>query len=577
MKAELISKLEELLQMDAGEVAHDVRALQKEYQKQWTNEFEKARLVFIEQGGKSKEFEYPKQEEDNKFEALVEQFAKLKKENDAKLAGEQARNLTVRTEIIAKIRDLSQLSVNVAPAIKKLQELQTQWKETGQVSSHKYKEVQAEYSKAIEEFYYNLKIYRDLQEHDLKKNFENKSILIEKLKGVANVESIKEAERLIKVFRNEWDEIGPVPNDKWEGLKAEYKGILDDTYARIKAYYGTVEEKKGTNLVSKQALIEKAKEIAGNLQANSGPAKWNSATEELIALQAEWKGVGRTTEKENEKVWAEFRQICDEFFEKKKEYFSKLNEKFAESRKIKAELITKAEAVQNSTDWQKTTQVFFRLQEDWKKNAGQGDKEESKMYAKFRKACDTFFEARKTHFADKDAAFEESLKVKEEIITRLNAFEPGIDNKANYDVIKAFIAEWNNAGHVPMKEKNRVNDLFFGKIDALYEKMNVDKTERAAIQFRNKVDRLATSDNAFETLRKEGDYLKKIADEIKGNLLTYENNLGFFKHSKANPLMKEFENKIAEEKAKLDEVQAKRKLITEELNKIRDAANKAEA
>ncbi|MBK9283574.1 MAG: DUF349 domain-containing protein [Sphingobacteriaceae bacterium] len=577
MKTDLINQLEELLAKDAGEVAHQVHALQKEYQKLWTKEFEEARQVFVDEGGKAKEFNYPKQNEDLVFENLIEKYNTLKKESDAKLANEQTRNLNIRKEIIAKINDLSQLSDNVGAAIKKLQELQTEWKECGAVSSHKYKEVQAEYSKAIEEFYYNLKIYRDLQEHDLKKNFENKSILIEKLKALKDTENIKETERLIKIYRNEWDELGPVPNDKWDTLKGEYKTALDEVYSKVKSFYHTAEEKKEENLKEKLELIEKIKAVLETIE-NSGPGKWNSATEAILALQGEWKNVGRTNEKDNEKVWAEFRALCDSFFEKKKSFFAGLNEKFAEARKIKNELIAKAEEIQHSTDWQKTSQAFFKLQEDWKKHPSNGDKEEPKLYKRFRTACNTFFEAKKAGNAQKDAEESENLKLKEELISEISAFVPGQDSAGDQEIVKAFSAKWNAIGHVPIKEKKRITEQFFKKLDELYDKLKIDKKEKGEIQFNNKLERLSNSGNAFDALRKEADYLKKLADEINSNLLTYENNLGFFKHSKGNPLMAEFENKIAEEKTKLEEIKAKRKLVTDELNKIRENnQSKAEA
>ncbi|MCE3228999.1 MAG: hypothetical protein K0S32_3550 [Bacteroidetes bacterium] len=567
MKTELIAKLQELLAKDASEVANDVRALQKEYQKQWTIEFEKARQAFVDEGGKAKEFEYPKQTEDLEFEKLIDQFGKLKKESDARLASEQTRNLLIRQEIIAKIRDLSKLSENVGAAIKKLQELQTQWKESGAVSSHKYKEVQADYSKAVEDFYYNLKIYRDLQEHDLKRNYENKQELIEKLKAVAHIENIKEAERLIKVYRNEWDEIGPVPNEKWEETKSAYKTSLDDIYSKIKTHYNGIEEQKESNLQGKLNLIEKAKELIASAE-NAGAKKWNDATEQLIALQGEWKGIGRTTEKDNEKIWAEFRALCDTFFEKKKAFFATMNEKFAATRKIKADLIAKAEALQTSTDWQKTSQALIKLQDEWKKHPGNGDKEEPHMFQKFRKACNAFFDAKKAHFGEVDASYENNLKAKEEILAKLNAFT---ESNTRED-LKTITAEWNAAGHVPMKEKKRVNDAFYAKLDELYDKMHIDKQEKAAIQFKTKIDRLASSDNAFDALRKESDYLKKLCDEVNNSIRTYDNNLGFFKHSKGNPLMKEVEQKIEAEKVKLAELTAKRKLVNEELNKIRETA-----
>ncbi len=570
MKTELIAQLETLLEKDAAEVANDVRALQKEYQKQWTLEFEKAKQTFIDGGGKAKEFEYPKQDEDHKFESLLEQFSKLKKESEVKIAGDQAKNLTIRQEIVAKIKDLSHLSDNVGAAIKKLSELQGQWKDTGPVSSHKYKEIQADYSKAIEDFYYNLKIYRDLQEHDLKKNFEHKSELIVKLKAVPSLENIKEAERLVKIYRNEWDEIGPVPGDKWENLKQEYKAALDETYIKIKAFYNAAEEKKETNLQSKLNLIEKAKEIINNTDiTNIG--KWNNATEQLVNLQAEWKTVGRTTEKDNEKIWAEFRSLCDGFFERKKEFFSGLNEKFAEVRKLKADIIAQAEALQNSSDWQKASNSLIKLQEDWKKYPANGDKEEPKLYQKFRLACNTFFDAKKAHFKNVDASYEGNLQKKEEIITHITAFEPGEDQVANRARLKAFTAEWNAAGLVPLKEKKRVNEIFYMRLDALYEKMNLGQEEKGSIQFTTKLERMASSENAFDQLRKESDYLKKQCDEINGNIKTFENNLGFFKHSKGSPLMKEFEAKIEQEKTKFNELNERRKLVNEELNKIRES------
>lgn len=578
MKTELIKKMEELLSKDAGEVASEVRALQKEYQKLWTTEFEAAKQAFLDEGGKSKEFKYHKQAEDIKFESLVDRYNKLKKEHEAKLASEQAKNLLIRQEIIAKIRDLSQLSENVGAAMRKLQELQTQWKETGPVSPHKYKEVQADYSRAVEDIYYNLKIFRDLQEHDLKKNYELKQALIEKLKAVQTLDNIKEAERLIKVYRNEWDEIGPVPNAKWEALKQEYKTALDDTYAKIKAYYNSLEDQKEENLKAKQEIIEKLKEIVVATENETKASKWNEATDKIIALQGDWKQIGRTNEKDNERIWSEFRSHCDDFFEKKKAFFSGLNEKFATNRKIKSELIAKAEKLQNSTDWQKTGLELIKLQDAWKKYPSNGDKEEPKLFARFRKACNTFFDARKNHYDSLDASYEQNLQVKEEILKRLNEFQLSEDGQANRDQLKTFTAEWNAAGMVPMKEKKRINDAFYNKLDELYEQMHIDKQEKASIQFRTKLDRMIASENNYDLLVKESDHLKKVIDEINNRVRTYDNNLGFFKTSKGNnSFMKEIEEKIEAEKMKIAEISAKRKMISEELAKLRNANNKQKA
>lgn len=571
MKTELITKLEELLAKDAGEVAAEVRAIERDYKKLWSLEFEKAKQVFIDEGGKAREFDYPKQPEDLHFDRLMEQYTKSKKENDLREAAEQAKNLIVREEIIAKIKDLSQLSDNVGAAYKKLQELQGQWKETGAVSSHKYKDIQAEYSKANESFFYNLNIYRELQEHDLKKNYELKLAMIEKFKSIQNVENIKEAERLVKVYRNDWEDIGPVPNDKWETLKTNYRAVMDETYAKIKNHYTILEEKREGHSKRKKEIIEQVKTL---LQFEKDPTAnmWNERTETVLALQNEWKTVGRVLEKDNEKLWAEFRGVCDEFFNAKKTFYGGLNEKFAANRKLKLDLIQKAETLQSSTDWQKTGLALIKLQDEWKKNPSGGDKEEPKLFQRFRKACNTFFDAKKSYYDHLEAGYEGNLAAKETILASLNEFVPTDDVNTNRDTLKQLASAFNAAGLVPLKDKKRVNDAFYNKLDELYEQLNLNRSEKLMMQFRSKLERMAGSDNAYDLLRKEADFLKKQADEIQGRIRTYDNNLGFFKSAKGkNDFMKEIEDKIEAEKAKLKDFESKRKLVLEEQTKLREA------
>ncbi len=573
MKTILITKLEELLLKEVGEVAADVRTLQKEYQKLWTSEFENAKQVFIDDGGRAKEFEFPKQTNDIKFESLLEKYSKLKKDADSKIANEQAKNLIIRQEIVSKIKDISQLSDNVGAAVRMLGELQKKWKEVGAVSSHKYKDIQAEYSKAIEDIYYNLKIFRDLQEHDLKKNFELKTEIIEKLRALQQSNKIKETERLIKIYRNEWDEIGPVPAAKWEIIKQNYKEVLDQTYIKIKAHYHSFEEQKENNLKLKQEILEKIKELISSVEPKAN--KWNEATEKVISFQSEWKKVGRTKENENEKTWAEFRNLCDSFFEKKKEFFTGLNQNYSNNRKIKSDLISQVEALQNSMDWQKTGLDLIKLQDTWKKHPGNGDKEESKLFFRFRKACNTFFDAKKKHFENIEASYDVNLLSKEEMIKQFNEFKLSDDNNKNREQLKAFSTEWNTIGMVPMKDKKRINDAFYTRLDAFYEEMNIDKKEKGIIQFKTKIDRLAASENAFDLLLKESDFLKKLSDEINANIRTYDNNLGFFKTSKgSNSFLKEIIDKIEIEKNKVTELAEKRKLISEQLTIIRNAKDK---
>lgn len=570
MKNTIITKLEEMIgQTDISAVAHQMRTLQKEYQTLWTSEFEKAKQEFVDEGGKAKEFEYAKHPDDVKISKLFEKLESRKKEEDNKVAAEQSKNLVIRKEIIAKINDLSQVSDNIGAAIKKLVELQKIWKETGSVSTHKYKEIQAEYSKAIEEFNYKLSLSKQLQEHDLKRNYELKTELLEKIKGIKNQTNIKEAERLIKIYRNDWEDIGPVPNEKWDELKGAYRLAIDEAYSTLKAHYSSVEEEKDANLEKKNALLEKIKQIIVKSETASGQV-WNNLTIELTALQADWKTIGRANAKENDKVWSEFRALCDSFFEKKKVFFSTMHEKLSGIKSQKQELITKVNGLKDSTDWQKTGLAIIKIQDAWKKIPHAGG-DETKLFNSFRAACNHFFDAKKAHFSAIDASFDANLATKESILTQLLAFNLSEDTKANHSALKQFSIDWNAAGMVPMKDKKRINDAFYNKLDELYDKMNVSISDKMLMQFKSKIERFVNGENPEVALSKEADFLKKQIDEINARVKTYDNNLGFFKSTSkgVNPFMKEIEDKINVEKQKIAEFNDKRKMVIDELNKLR--------
>lgn len=572
MKQAIIAKLEDLLQQsEASAVAHQVRTLQKEYQKLWTTEFESAKQEFVNEGGKAKAFEYAKSPEDLKIAQLIERFEKKKKEEDAKLAIEQGKNLVIRQEIISKINDLSQVSDNIGAAIKKLVELQAQWKETGAVSPHKYKEIQGEYSKAIEGFNYKLSLSRQLQEHDLKRNYELKTELLEKIRNIKHQTNIKEAERLIKIYRNDWEEIGPVPNDKWDELKGSFRAALEEAYSALKDYYQSVEEEKEANLLKKNAILEAVREIVTKSEVAQAQG-WNNLTNELVALQNEWKTIGRANQKDNDKIWSEFRTLCDSFFDKKKAFFNEHHQKINELKLQKQALISQANTLKESQDWQKTGLALVKLQENWKKIPHIGA-DETKLFKQFRAACNHFFDAKKAHFSAVDASFESNLAVKEELLNKINAFSLGENNSENHAALKQFAADWNAAGLVPLKDKKRVNDAFYNRLDALYDKITINSAEKFILQFKTKLERLANGENPETALKKEADYLKKQIEEINGRIKTYDNNLGFFKSSKkgSNPFMKDIEDKINAEKQKVTDFTEKRKLVLSELQKLQPA------
>jgi hypothetical protein len=570
MKTELIAKLEGLLaEADISAVAPRIKSIQREYEQLFQKSLEQSRQEFVDEGGKPRDFVYSKTEEDQKIVELLEKFRKRKKEADTKLADEQKKSLDLKREIIREIGDLTQLSSNVGAALKKLNELQGRWKETGPVSPHDYKDLQSDYSKAVENFNYNLNIYRALQEHDLKKNFELKSAILEKIRKLEENTNIKEIERLVKIFRNEWEEVGPVQNEKWEELKAEYRAVLESLYGRIKQHYKSREEELDKNLAHKKEISAKAEAIAAG--EYSTEEEWQKKTDEILALQNEWKSAGRADQKKSDAIWVNFRAHCDAFFEKKKIFYSGLKEKFADIRKQKLALIEEAEKLQSGTDWKETSEKLVQLQNRWKKIPPASTNEEHRLFFRFRKACNVFFEAKRSHYEEIDNQYAGNLKTKEEILERLNAYQPSGDLQSDRNALKAFTDEWNNAGLVPFKEKKRVNDAFFQKLDELFEKLSISNEEKAIVKFTNKIERLASAENADTLLQREADHFRKQTDEINSTILTYQNNLGFFKHAKTkNAIMLDIENKIEQEKEKLNEIKKKQAVIKDAMRKLRE-------
>lgn len=570
MKAEIIKKLEAVLSGDdISAVANQVKSLQREYETIFSKEVEKARMDFISDGGKARDFVFEKSEEDKAILDLLEKFRQMKKAYDASIAQEQQKNYQIKKQVVQDIQDLIKLEVHPSTAFKKMQELQLKWKESGAVPAEKYRDLQNDYSRAVENFFYNLKIFRELQDHDLKKNFELKQAVLEKVKTLSANENNRELERLIRVYRNEWEEIGPVPHDKWPDLREEYRAAVDAVYTKIKSFYQSQEEQLKANLEKKRNLVEQAKDILRNLPENE--SGWNKQTEALIALQEAYRQAGRTNQQEGDEVWRAFRAVCDEFFEKKKEHYSVLKEKHAELKKKKLELIAKAEELQNSTDWRDTSEKLIRLQDSWKKIPPVLHADESRLFARFRKACNHFFDAKKNFFAEKDAQYTGNLALKEEILSRLNAFTLSGDVANDRNNLRNFSDEWMKAGLVPMAEKKRINEAFYSRLDSLYEQLNLSEKEKAELKYQNKLERLKGSENPRESLRKELDYIRKQMDEANSSMRTYENNLGFFKNAKSdNPLFAEVNGKIDAEKRKLESWK-------EKLNLVRSAINEMEA
>lgn len=317
----------------------------------------------------------------NEPDPLKEQFYTIfseYKERRNKLSSEkkleEESNLRKKKSLIDRLKSLIESEENIGAAVETYKEIHESWKTVGDIPREKRQDIHSEYSKLLESFFFNLKIYRELKDHDLKRNFQLKKEIVTKIETLISNDVIRDLETQIKLLQNEFDSLGPVPKEEWEALKNEYWTGVKAVYQKITDFYEGKRQEQKQNLERKQALLVQVKEFVGTVHEISDAKTWEVATEKLLHIQNEWKTIGQGTRKENEELWSALRSECDTFFAAKKAFYQVIKDKFEAVAKQKNSLIEKVVALQDSTEWKATSEKIIRLQQEWKNLGSAGQK-----------------------------------------------------------------------------------------------------------------------------------------------------------------------------------------------------------
>ena len=478
---------------------------------------------------------------------------------------DQEVNLRLRKSLIERLRALISEEENIGVAISKYKEIHEAWKAAGDVERDERQAIQAEFSNLLESFFFNIKIYRELKDHDLKRNFQIKEELIQKIKALIEVDNIKEIEAAIKTLQNEFDETGPVPQEGWESLKEVYWEAVKAVYTKIKDYYDVKREELRGNIEKKQALLKEVQDFIANMVEAKSAKEWEELTNVLLGFQDSWKKIGYGTKKENEELWTAFRSECDQFFASKKTFFETIKQEQSKLAEGKRKLVEKVNALKDSTDWKATTEAIVRLQNEWKKIGNVGQRNEQVLWKEFRGACDAFFNSKQKHFEELDQSNGENLVAKKELIEKIKTYVPSENKSETLQTLRTFAASFNEIGRVPFKEKETIYNDYKVAIDAHYSKLKLEGAEKDSVMFQAKIDSLKSSPNAEKAFDAERRDMQNKITLLKQEVQQYENNLGFFAKSKnANPMILEIENKIKAAKRKIEEQQNKLKMLKHE-------------
>ncbi|MGB5990125.1 MAG: DUF349 domain-containing protein [Marinifilaceae bacterium] len=559
-KEDIVSELQKLVNNNH---VNDIKQLFEEgltaYNSLHEADFNKAKTIFVSSGEKEENFSFRDASKENMD--LIEKTFRTKKHEFYKSQEDRKDfNLKAKRDIIEEIKNLVNNQESMNDTFNQFKELQRKWHEVGMVPQAELKNLWELYHHHVENFYDYIKINKELRDLDLKKNMDLKIALCVKAENLESLDFSLEVSKSLQELHEDWREIGPVPKDDKEELWSRFKKVTELINKKNHDFYTQLKDEQKENLTIKETLCEKAESISDNIYESH--KQWNDNTNIILELQKLWQASGAAPKKDRNRVYKRFRTSCDIFYEKKKEYYFNLKDIQNNNLVLKEKLCEKAEEMKEQTDWKSTTDKFIALQKDWKNIGPVSKKLSDKLWARFRAACDAFFESKEKHFSTVDQEFEGNLKLKEDLIIELETFEACEKEEDTINKLTEIQNRWVEIGFVPFKAKNVINDKFQNLLNAEFDKLDLDSVELNVQRFKAKIDSYFHGDKSERKILHEREKLVSKIKESISEAATLENNMGFLSaSSKGSGIIKDLEDKILKAKDKVKLLRAKLKVI----------------
>ena len=560
-KQEVVERLKEIAASDEAPVKDEIDLLKTVFYKLHIAEREARLKEYIDGGGNPETYQVVPDQDEETFKAQMavirEKRAQIMQQQEA----EKQANLEKKLEIIEKIKAMATSPDEAGKSYNEFKELQQQWKDIKNVPADKANELWRNYQLYVEQFYDLLKLNSEAREYDFKKNLELKTKLCEAAEKLADEEDVISAFHQLQELHQQYREIGPVAKELREEVWARFKAASTVINKRHQQHFEDLRAKEEENLARKTALCEKVEELGKT--ENKGAADWEKRSKEIIDIQNEWKTIGFAPQKMNVKIFERFRAACDDFFGRKAEYFKALKVTFSENIEKKKALVEKAQALADSTDWKATSDKLIALQKEWKTVGMVPKKLGDQLWQEFLGACNKFFEARNAAGAGQRNEEHANLEKKKGIIEQLKALAENAA-EATKEKVQALTEEYNKVGHVPYKEKDKLYEAYHEVLDRIYKELNISTKRRRLNDFKANIKNVAK--RGEEALDNERGRLARRFEQLKQEIQTYENNLGFLNASskKGNSLIDEMNRKVQHLRDDLELVRQKIKAIDEE-------------
>lgn len=564
-KDDILAELTELAAKDAAEIAReDIARSKQRFYALRKLELEAELEAYLAEGNDPEAFKPALDPAEEQLKALLTEIRDKKAVLAAAEEARRAENLARKRALIEELNSLAADTDNVNRAFPRVKEIQAEFKAIGEVPPTDATELWKSYQGAVEQFYDQLKVNKDLRDYDFRKNLELKTLLCEEAEKTAAEDDIVLAFKRLQNLHDEWRETGPVAKEQREAIWARFKEASAVINKRYQTFFEERKAREAENEKAKTEICERVEAL--DFSSIKGYAGWDEMTEKILAAQAEWKKIGFASRKVNNALFARFRGVCDKFFTLKAEHYRAMKDELAANLEKKIALCEKAEALKDSTDWRKTADALVALQKEWKTVGAVAKKHSDTVWRRFQQACDSFFENRKKNYSDSRSVEQANLQAKRQVIADLKAIPLDSPRAEAMPKVKELQARWQEIGHVPFREKDRIYDEYRAVCDALYNSLGGQRAERNRSRFEDVLKEMGSDQ---QQLYRERERILRQCDIKRNELKTYENNLGFLssKSKSGDSMVREMERRIQRIKDDLDATLAKVKLIDEKLAK----------
>lgn len=560
-KEELISIFTDFLTVDnTSKYNKKVKLLRNEFYKIINTEDAEKKAKFVEDGSKLEDYEPIKDEAEGKFKDLFQKYIDKKEAWELRLKEEKKKNLEQKYAIIKEIEELINKKETFNKIFNEFKDLQKKWNTIGLVPKEEVKTLLEEYNHQVHKFYEYTEVNKQLRELDFKKNLDIKIKLCEKAEELLLESNYSKAKKELQNLHKKWKETGSVSNENREEIWARFQASTIKINEKFSEYIEEVKVQQEKNLESKQFLVNKAQEYSAGEYTDH--KEWKDASNNIIELQKMWRRIGYVPKEHNNEIYKQFKTACDSFFARIREFYDESDKHRDDNYQKKLDLCTQAETLQESTDWNNTTEIYKQIQNDWKKIGPVSRKQSDEIWKRFRKACNVFFDRKKEHFMSKKNEEKENLELKQAIIKQIEEYKFSDNQMDDLKALKELQNNFLAVGYVPFKNKDEIYEQYHQAINEQLGKLNISREKQSELKFSENLEYIKNSPSsdklAFNEISKIQHQIDKLEDDIK----VWENNIGFFASSKNSEAM------ISNINEKIDHAKSKVAAFKEQIDEL---------